>query len=80
MGEVLLQTHDRLVAELNTCREVTKKLNEQTAVMTSAVEMARLRKEQVLASRGEMLNHINGLKNIVVEKEQEVRSSGSDKC
>lgn len=80
MGEVLLQTHDRLVAELNTCRELTQKLNEQSDIMTSAVEMARSRKEQVLASREEVSNHLKDLKNLVVEREREVRSSGSDNC
>lgn len=75
-----MQTHDRLVADLNTCRELTKKLNEQSAIMTSAVEMARSRKENVLTSREEMLNHLKDLKSLVAEKEQEVRLSGLDNC
>lgn len=74
MGVILLQTHDQLVAELNTCRELTKKLDEQSANMTSAVEMARLRKEQMLTSRDEMAHHLNGLKKLVTEREQEVSS------
>lgn len=77
MGEVLLQTHDRLAADLSACRELTKKLNEQSAVMGSAVEMARARKEQVLKSREEVSNHLKDLKNLVAQKEQEVRSDGS---
>ena len=80
MGKVLLQTHDRLVAELNTCCELTQKLNEQLDIMTSTVEMARSRKEQVLASREEVSNHLKDLKNLVVEREREVRLSGSDNC
>lgn len=75
-----MQTHDRLVAEIDTCRELTKKLNDQSAIMTSAVETAKSRKEQVLASRGEVSNHLEALKKLVAEKEQEVRLSKPDKC
>jgi hypothetical protein len=75
MGEILLQTHNRLATELGTCRELTQKLNEQSAIMTSAVEVARSRKEQVLASRKEVSSHLEDLKNLVAKKEQEVRSS-----
>lgn len=75
MGEVLLQTHNRLVKELDTCRKLTQKLNEQSAIMTSAVEMARSRKEQVVASREEVSNHLKDLEDLVAEREREVRSS-----
>lgn len=70
-----MQTHNRLAAELDTCRKITQKLNEQSAIMTSAVEIARSRKEQVLASREEVSDHLRVLKNLVTEKEREVRSS-----
>lgn len=78
VGDVLLQTHNRLVAELDTCRELNKKLDEQSAIMNSAVEMAKHRKEGVLKSRDETANHLKKLKNLVAEKEQEVSSTLSD--
>ena len=73
----MLQTHNRLAADLSTCRELIKKLNEQSAIMASAVEVAKLRKQQVLASREGVLNHLKSLKDLVAEKEQEVCSSVS---
>ena len=67
-----MQTHDRLVTELETCRELTQKLGEQSAAMTAAAEVARLRKEKVLASREEVSNHLKKLKDLVAEREREV--------
>lgn len=71
----MLQTHNQLVADISTCRELIDKLNEQSAIMASAVEVAKLRKEQAMASREGVSNHLEGLKNLVAEKEQEVCSS-----
>lgn len=74
-GEVLLRTYNRLVAELEACRELTQKLGEQSAAMTAAAEMARLGKEKTLASRDEVSDHLKKLKDLVAEREREVRSS-----
>lgn len=76
----MLQTHNRLVDDLSTCRELINKLNEQSAVMTSAVEVAKSRKERVLASRDGVSNHLKDLMNLVAEKEQEVRLSVYSSC
>jgi len=67
-----LQTHEGLIAELDTCRDLTKKLNEQLAAMTSAVEVAKARKENTLSTREGTLNRLEYLKKRVFEKEQEV--------
>lgn len=75
---MLLQTHERLVAELGTCRDLTKKLDEQLVAMTSAMEVAKARKEKTLSTREGTLNHLEYLKKQVFEKEQEASSSTAD--
>lgn len=73
-----MQTHERLVAELDTCRDLTKKLNEQLAAMASAAEVAKAKQEKALSTREGTLSHLEYLKKQVLEKEQEASLSAVD--
>jgi hypothetical protein len=72
MSDILVEQYDHLVQEIETCRDVTKRLERSVEMVQQAAKLAKERRAGMIATQQRRVAQLESLRNLIWEKEEEV--------
>ena len=72
-GEILVEHHEHLNQEIQTCRDVSNQLKRSIEMVQEAANLAKKRKADMIAQQQRKTAQLESLRTLVRKKEEEVR-------